>query len=329
MAHQGQVGIGIGRTALELRAAHRQPGFGNQRRQALHQGGIDQPQTLRQMGRHHHAATDGFAMQPLAITQTGLDGMAKGVAEIQNGAQAVVALVLRHHPGLDLATAFDGVGQRTGVARHQGTDVGLNPVQKRQVGNRAVFDDFGQPGADFALCQGVNGVQIAHHQQRLVKRADHVLAHWVVDGGFAADRRVHLRQQRGGHLHKGHAAHVAGSSKAGHVADHPATEREQYGFAVAAVAEQAVKNQVQGFPGFVRFTVRQRHQVDGLEAALQSRLQALCVQRGHRDVGHDQCGVGRRQRGVAGGIAEQPRRNQDRVAALVQSDVDTLNRRGK
>ena len=58
-------------------------------------GGIS-PEALRQVGRHHHAAADRLAVQPLAVAQAGLDRVAEGVAEVEDGAQAALALVLAH-----------------------------------------------------------------------------------------------------------------------------------------------------------------------------------------------------------------------------------------
>ena len=45
--------------------------------------------------RHHHAAADRFAVQPLAVAEPGFDRMAEGVAEIEDRAQPAFALVLR------------------------------------------------------------------------------------------------------------------------------------------------------------------------------------------------------------------------------------------
>jgi hypothetical protein len=66
--------------------------------------------------------------------------------------------------------------------------VGVNPIQKLHVGDGAVFDDFGQARAHFALGQGLQRIKVAHHALRLVKRANHVFADGVVDGGFATYR---------------------------------------------------------------------------------------------------------------------------------------------
>ena len=91
----------------------------------------------------------------------------------------------------------------------------------------------------------------------------------MVDGRFAAHRRIDLRQQRGRHLHKRHTAHIAGSGEARHVTDHAAAQGEQHGLAVAAVLQQGVEDQVQGLPVFVLFAVWQRHRVHDWIALLQ------------------------------------------------------------
>ena len=156
--------------------------------QALHKGHIHQAQALRQMGGHHHATTHGLAMQPLAKTQTGFDGMAKGMSKVEDGAQAPFTLVLAHHLGLDLATALNRPGQSGWVAGQQSVQVGFDPIEESHVRNRAVFDDFGQTRAEFARRQALQGIQVAHHPHGLVESANHVLAQGVVDGGFTAHR---------------------------------------------------------------------------------------------------------------------------------------------
>ena len=64
-----------------------------------------------------------------------------------------------------------------------------------------MLDHLGEPRAVLALGQGREGRGIDHHQPGLVERADEVfLGARVVDGGFAADRGIHLGEQRGGDL---------------------------------------------------------------------------------------------------------------------------------
>ena len=134
---------------------------------------------------------------------------------------------------------------------HQPFDVRFDPVEQRRVGDRPVLDDFGQPGAEFARRQGVQRVEVADHQPRLVERADHVLAQRMVDAGLAADRRIDLREQGRRHLDERHAAHVAGRRKTRHVADHAAAQRVEHGLAIATVLQQRVEDQVERLPVLV------------------------------------------------------------------------------
>ena len=71
------------------------------------------------MGRHDHAATDRLAVQPLAISEAVFDGMTEGMTKIEDGTQTGLAFILPHDPGLDLTTAFDGMGQRLRIPFHQ------------------------------------------------------------------------------------------------------------------------------------------------------------------------------------------------------------------
>ena len=66
----------------------------------------------RRARREHHAEADGFAVQPALVAADGLDRVAERVAEVQQRAPAVLALVLGDDRGLDLAAAPDRVRQR-------------------------------------------------------------------------------------------------------------------------------------------------------------------------------------------------------------------------
>jgi hypothetical protein len=80
--------------------------------------------------------------------------------------------------------------------------VGLDPVQEAMSAIGPYLMTSARPAAVRAAA-GVQRGQVAHHQLRLVERADHVLAQRVVDGGLAAHRRIHLRQQVVGTCTKG------------------------------------------------------------------------------------------------------------------------------
>ena len=76
------------------------------------------------------------------------------------------------------------------------------------------------------------GVRVDEHGAGLVERAHRVLHAVQVDGGLAAHRGIHLRQQGGGDVVKINAAHVGGGGKARQIAHHAAAHG---GHAVAAI----------------------------------------------------------------------------------------------
>ena len=80
------------------------------------------------------------------------------------------------------------------VARDQQVEVGLDPVQKRSVGNRSVLDDLSESRRDLTLRKRFKSIEIAITSNRLVERADHVLAKRMVYRRLASHRRVDLRQ---------------------------------------------------------------------------------------------------------------------------------------
>ena len=264
-------------------------------------------------------------MQPLAIAQARFDGVREGVAEIEDGAQPVVALVLGDDFGLDFAAAPDGIGQCRRIARHQRVDMGFDPVEKSHVVNWPVFDHLGQAGTEFARRQGAQGRQVAQHELRLIERADHVLAQRVVDGRLAAHGRIDLRQQRGRHLYERNTAHVAGRCETRHVAHHAAAKRKQHRLAVAAVLEQRIENQVERVPVLMDFSIGQGQQMHGTKPARQGALQGFGIKRRNGRVADDQCRRGLRQRGPQGGRGQQVVADLDRITALTERNVDALD----
>ena len=82
-----------------------------------------------------------------------------------------------------------------------------------------------------------------------MKRADQVLAVRVVDAGLAADRRVHLGEERGRHLHERQAAEQRRRREACEVAHHTAAEGDDGRPALDPRVEEAVVEH--GEPGEV------------------------------------------------------------------------------
>ena len=162
--------------------------------------------------------------QPVGKTGRRFQRMAKGVAEIEQRALAGLALVAGDDRGLRAAGGGDGMLAR-GAA---GKDVGVvffQPGEKRLVAEHAVFCHFGIAGAELARRQRVEHGGVGDHQNRLVECAEQILALRRIDPGLAADGGIHLRQQRGRHLHEIDAAAQDRGRKAGEIADHAAAER--------------------------------------------------------------------------------------------------------
>ena len=153
----------------------------------------------------------------------------------------------------------------------------------------------------------------------------------VVDARSCRRPRIDLRQQRGRHLHEGHAAHVAGRRKAGHVADHAAAQREQHGLAVAAVRPAARRR--------CRFSVAQSlcASPSGSSSTCtlgHGGLQRLAAARPHTAA--RRCVLvtisgrgGARQARATRRVVQQAAADQDVVAALAELDLDACACRGR
>ena len=110
--------------------------------------------------------------------------------------------------------------------REQRVALRLHQLEDRGIANDTVLHRLEQAGAVFALRQCRQHIGIDQHRQRLMKRPDQVLARGQIHAGLAADRRVHLRQQRGRNLHHRNAAHEDGREKSAYIAHHSAAQRE-------------------------------------------------------------------------------------------------------
>ncbi len=113
--------------------------------------------------------------KPIGEAGRRLEGMAEGVAEVEQHAVAGLALVAGDDRGLGAAAHRDGVLAR-GTAGEQVAPVGLEPGEERGVAEQPVFRHLGIAGAEFALRQRVEQRGVGDHQDRLIERADQVLA---------------------------------------------------------------------------------------------------------------------------------------------------------
>ena len=133
----------------------------------------------------HHAGSYSFAVQPVAVAHLGFDGMAEGVAEVEQGPDALFFFVLLNDVRLHLAAVADGIGDSGLLVLHN-TGHGLfEPSEKINVAEQGVFDDFGKPRGKFTRRKGLQSGSIGDDGLGLVKRADHVFAEGMVDASFS------------------------------------------------------------------------------------------------------------------------------------------------
>ena len=144
-----------------------------------------------------------------------------------------------------------------------GLRASTSSLDSAQVGEELGFaddarlDDFVEPGAVFALGQGVEDGGVDEHGERLVEAADQVLAADQIDAGLAADGGVHLGEQRGGDLQDGDAAHEDGGQEAAHVVDDAAAESDHHAGAIGAELHHLLGQLLDGREALLIFAARQ------------------------------------------------------------------------
>ena len=179
------------------------------------------------LGGDEHAVGDRLAVPEAPVFRHRLERVAGRVAEVENAAQTGLPLVRGDDVRLDPARfGDDGVstaGSRAKIALRSRRDaleqVGLDVMPYLTTSYRPARNSRrgSVPSTDGSIDHGV----------RLIERADQVLAERVVDADLAADRAVHLREQRRRHVHERDAAQVGRGGEPGHVADDAAAERDE------------------------------------------------------------------------------------------------------
>src|SRR4051812_11919106 len=94
-------------------------------------------------------------MQPGAVSGASLDGMAEGVAEVEQRASARFPLVGAYDRRLELAAPPHGIRERRAITRHELFHVAFQPARKGFVQRNTVLDDLGQAGTQLAVRQRV------------------------------------------------------------------------------------------------------------------------------------------------------------------------------
>ena len=150
---------------------------------------------------------------------------------------------------------------------------------------RAVFDDLAQSAAD--LPQGKRAQESAVHQHaaRLTERAHKVFDPVEIDGGLSADGGIHLREERGGHLNAGDAAHIQRRRKSAHITHDAAAQAHERIRAVHLRLRHGGEQCKQRF-GRLVFLAR-RHHVHGRSRKISP--DRFAIQRIYVGVGKDHC----------------------------------------
>ena len=145
----------------------------------------------------------------------------------------------------------------------------------------------------------------------------------MIDGGLAAHRRVHVRQQRGRNLYQIDAALIAGGNEARQIADDTAAQRQHDAIAPDAIGDHDVEYAAGGAQRLVLLAIGQDHFHHPLP--LQALLERLGVQRrDHRIADQHRVAAGQ-VRGQQFARTQQPGADQDRVGALAQADGEGLH----
>jgi hypothetical protein len=213
------------------------------------------PEPARQVCREQHADADGFAVQPFAIAERILDGVTESVAEVEERACSLLALVGRDDARLDLAGPPYGMREGLHVERQQPLRIALEPAEESCIVDQPVFHDLCQSRSQFAHRQGAQRRQVGEHRARLVKGADEILAAGMIHAGLAADGRIHLREQRRRYLHEIDATLITGSRETRNVADHAATEADHASITIEPLRHHRVEHLRQGRESLVLLAV--------------------------------------------------------------------------
>jgi hypothetical protein len=191
-------------------------------------------------GENHAERHRLSVQQRVAEPGLGFEGMAEGVAEIQQSPIPLLALIGGDDGPLHSAAGQNGVCRRGWLQIAHGRAVALQPFKKNRIADQPVFDDLGITGAQFTRRQGCERAGVRKHQARLVEGAEQVFAGARIDRRLAAHRAVDLSQQGCRDLDEIDAAQQRRRGKSRDIADHPAAQRDQHRPALDAASEDLI-----------------------------------------------------------------------------------------
>ncbi len=218
-------------------------------------GGGEGAAVAGEVGGGDRSPGDGFAVEELPVAGGGFDGVAEGVAEVEDHAEAGFALVGGDDVGFDADAGGDDAGEEGGVLGVGGGEdaVGAGFEEAEELGGAddAGLDGFLEAGAELAWGEGGEGGGVGEDGEGVVEAAGEVFACEEVDAGFAADGGVDLGEEGGGELNVANAAHVDGGEEAGDVAEDAATQSQENRSAVGAGLRELFEEALDGGEAFV------------------------------------------------------------------------------
>lgn len=282
----------------------------------------------RQCERVRHADRDGFAMeQHIAETGLGLKGMAERVAQVEERAVALLTFVARNDCSLGATTRHNRVPQSILLVRKNARPVLLKPVEEGRIADQAILYHLGVTGPHLARWQRLQDCGIGDDCAWLVEKAHKVFAVSGVDRRLAANRTVHLCEERGRNLDVRQAAQQEARGDAGDIANHAPAERDDDGRPLDARIQQGLAQPLQGRKVLGLLTRRQ-HDVCGLDARpCKRRLQPLQAEGGNGGIGDDGCTLERQHaREQRAGLVNQVLADKNVVRPRPQGDGDPSGR---
>src|SRR6266404_1797483 len=197
-------------------------------------------ETARDARRGDHPDRHRLAVQILLVLGQALEPVGDRVAEVQDGAIAALGLVLADDECLQRAAHAHDPRQELALEVLHGRQLVLDQREQPRIEDDAVLDDLREAGDELAARQRTQRLDVGEHEARLREGAEQVLAGDVVDPGLAADRRIHLREERRRHLHARDAAQIRRRREAGEIADDAAAERDHGAAALDAGVDELV-----------------------------------------------------------------------------------------
>ena len=237
-----------------------------------------------------------------------LDGVAQGVAEVEELALAALKFVLVDHGGLDLhVPAHHAVNAAVDILGHE-------KVVEVPVRDQAVLHRLGYAVGEGVLRQGFKCVCVADNHRGLVEGPRQIFPRGQVDGGLAAHGGVRRGQEGGGHLDIVHPSLVDSGGKPRHVPRHAAPQGNYKIGTGQFIFRQKFQHPAEGPQIFALLPRR-----EGVEAHPEARLLKGAAHNGgielfHRGIGDEGAGPGTgRSRDQLPGLFQQAGADVDRI----------------